>query len=270
MTLKLSRTAFLSLIWPLLTLFLCFWLPILIWIFKSATQKEGIIFYSGSAFTNLFVNTLWIAGLTTIFSIALAYPLALVWWTSKGKKASIITAVVFLPILVGLLARNYSWIGILSSESKYASLGFSIINAESYLYSMYSVILVMTYIFIPFAFFVLVNAFSSISHFEIDAAKTVGATTKEILFKLILPHTYRQVSISSFLIFASAIGYFVTPRMLGGGKQDMVGNLIWMYTNLGDFTTASSISLKFLLWFSPFYIFSFVLIVLSRKKIIGR
>ena len=267
---KLSRIAYVSLVWPIVILLLGFWLPILIWVIQAATVGDALTLYGGPAFTNLLGNTVWIAGLTTAFSIVLAYPISLLWWSSGEKQSTVITSLVFLPLLVGLLARNYSWIGMLSSDSPFTSLGFSLIGAESYLYTMYSVILVMTYIFVPIAFFVLANALSSVSNYEVDAAKTAGATTTEILLKLVLPHTYRQASIGAFLIFANAIGYFVTPRMLGGGKQDMIGNLIWMYTNLGDFTTASSISLTFLLWFSPFYIFSFVLIVTSRKRIIGR
>lgn len=265
-----SFASYVGLLWPILILLIGFWVPVFVWLLKASNPTTQTLIYSGDAFEKLMFNTTKVAALTTISSLLLAYPLAILWWTSGKRVSTLIASVVFLPLLVGLLARNYSWIGLLSSDTAFSSLGLSLIGAESLLYTVYSVILVMTYIFVPIAYFILLNALDSISTYEIEAAQTNGATGFEIVTRLVLPHTFRQASIGGFLIFANALGYFVTPRMLGGGNYDMIGNLIWGYSNLGDFPVASSLATTFLLWFSPFYLASFVLIVRSRKRIIGR
>lgn len=259
-----------GLVSPILVLLVAFWIPVGIWLIRALADKNQPLIYTGEAFSTLMRNTAIIAGLTTVMSLALSYPLALLWWIS-GKRTSVaIASVAFLPFLVGLLARNYSWIGLLSADSLLASLGLSIIDAKSALYTIYCVILVMTYIFVPIAYFILLNALNSISPYEVQAAQTAGASGIEIITKLAFPHTLRQASIGAFIIFANALGYFVTPKMVGGGNFDMIGNLIWRYTNSGWFGDATSVSTTFLLWFSPFYVVSFGLIIQNRKKIIGR
>ncbi len=175
-----------------------------------------------------------------------------------------------MPLAVGFLARNYSWIGVLSGNDTVSSLGLYYLQAEKLLYTKEAVVLVMAYIFIPFAYFILKNAFDAIRVEEIEAAVVLGATDAEVVLKVLFPRTLRQAAIGIVLIFAIALGYFVTPRMLGGGKVDMVGNLVWNYANLGQFAMASRISFWFLLVFSPFYAVSFLLIVLARRRVLGR
>jgi ABC-type spermidine/putrescine transport system permease subunit I len=150
-------------------------------------------------------------------------------------------------------------------------MGLVFVGGHNYLYRIHSVVGVMTYIFVPIAFFILIYALSSIRPYELDAARTLGATDYEIITRLVIPRTTRQAIIGAFLISANALGYFVTPHMLGGGNFDMLGNLIWKNINhLGLFSDASSLSISLLIVLSPFYFLSFLLIVRNRQRVLGR
>jgi len=246
-----------------------FLLPIGLWVLQLGSFPVWSA-VQGTPFLSLFWNTLFVGAVTTAISICLAYPIALLLWMSSRRTAFAIGLIVFLPVVVGFLARNYSWIGMMSGQDTVSSLGLSLIGVNTSLYTMQSVILVMTYIFVPIAFFILLQSLASISRHEVDGARTLGATELEIVWRLALPRTFRQATIGALLIFANASAYFVTPRMLGGGKYDLLGNLIWRNTNLGEFSAASAVSIWFLLFFGPFYVMSLAIVLRSRKKILGR
>jgi len=254
---------------PFLVLLVSFWVPILIWGISSGFLEDRSL-PKDVSFGTLTWNTLWLAFSTTFSSVLLAYPVALLGWLGRRKGSVALGGIVFMPLAVGFLARNYSWIGVLSGNDTVSSLGLYYLQAEKLLYTKEAVVLVMAYIFIPFAYFILKNAFDAIRVEEIEAAVVLGATDAEVVLKVLFPRTLRQAAIGIVLIFAIALGYFVTPRMLGGGKVDMVGNLVWNYANLGQFAMASRISFWFLLVFSPFYAVSFLLIVLARRRVLGR
>src|SRR5258706_808151 len=266
-----SDLSSIGVVWPIMVLIVGFWFPIAVWIIKYGSIKQPL----GLIRSDYFLHALWvtcaIAAATTVASVVLAYPLALIWWLSSQRISSLLAAVIFLPLIVGLLARNYSWIGMLSGRDLTSSMGLVLIRGQDYLYRIHSVIGVMTYIFVPIAFFILIYALSSVSRDELDAARAMGATDYEIVRRLVLPRTFRQAIIGAFLISANALGYFVTPHMLGGGNFDMLGNLIWKNINhLGLFAESSLLSISLLIVLSPFYLLSFILIVRNRQRVLGR
>jgi spermidine/putrescine transport system permease protein len=268
---KTSPVAAIAVAWPILLLLVGFWLPIGIWIVKYGSAPRTISVFCSGLFLHALLTTALIATATTVSSLVLAYPIALLWWNSNRTVANWLTRILFLPLIVGLLARNYAWIGLLTGQDMVSSFGLVVIKAEQSLYTWRAVIIVMTYIFIPIAFFVLVYALSTISRFEIEAARTLGSTDREVLTKIVLPHTLRQSVIGAFLIFANALGYFVTPHMLGGGNFDMLGNLIWNnLIKLGLFDEASALALSLIIVLIPFYLIAFFLIIRSRQKVLGR
>jgi putative spermidine/putrescine transport system permease protein len=254
---------------PFVVLAVSFWMPLLIWLLQHAHAFSPSALVD-ETFLRLLGNTFLVAMTTTVSAVAIAYPVALLWWMSGRALATALTVLLFLPMSVGLLARNYSWIGILSGRNVPASMGLVLLHAESWLYTLPAVIVVMTYVFIPVAFFLLVHAFSSVSRDEVNAARSLGAADHEVVVRLALPRSARQAVIGVLLIFASAVGYFVTPRMIGGGNFDMAGNLIWRYTNLGDFDDASAAALSFVLTLLPFYICALLVIVVRRRRMLGR
>lgn len=241
---------------PILYLILFFILPILLWILFNKN-----LFSYHSITKPLFFKQFWITGLiallTALGSVIISYPVALLWWINKKTKwSAILVFLVFIPILLGLLTRNYAWMNILS----YTSIQ----------YTFSAVILVMLYIFIPFVFFVLIQGFGNINHNTLEAAKIMGANIFESFWRVIFPQTLRHIYIASFLVFANSLSYYITPAMIGGGKTDMIGNIIWKYVDKGLFPEASNISLTFIFYMIPIFVVVLYFILKRRKLYLSR
>lgn len=150
-----------------------------------------------------------------------------------------------LPLLMGLLARNYSWIGLLSNPGIIGSSG-RVLFGSGFLYSIGAIIVVMVCIFVPVSFFILIQGARAIRTVQIDAARTLGVPDWKIVFKVLIPLTTRAALLAFCFTFSLAVGFFVTPNMIGGGKYDFIGNAILMYVDLGSFEVASSLGVIFL------------------------
>lgn len=220
---------------PILFLFFFFILPILIWLIITH-ELLSITVILKPPFIKQFLNTGSISLLTALFSVIFAYPIALFWWILKksGYISKILIVILLSPIILGLTTRNYSWMGIFSGTP--------------FQYSMLAVLIVMIYIFIPFSFFVLIQGMNSISNLTMDASKTMGANIIETFTKVIFPQTIRQCGLAFLLVFSNSLCFYITPSMIGGGKYDMVGNVIWQLVNYGQFNEASKISIIFLIY----------------------
>lgn len=173
---------------PFIFIALFFMIPIIIWFGKSIIfMIDGLLLFS--QFLNQLIYTFIIAILSSIFSVLFAYPLAYIWWKTKGTVAkSIISISVFTPVTFGLLTRNFSWIGLLSDTGLHDFLGINTASLNSLLYNTEIVIIVMVYLFIPLAYFVLIQGMQSINIYSLYSAQSMGATFTEIFLKVILVH----------------------------------------------------------------------------------
>lgn len=223
-------------------------MPLIIWVFNSlsgntpATTLEDYPFWSTTA------RTLLISTIVSCFSTLAAYPLVLVWRFSRAGVKRFLAVAMTAPLILGLLARNYSWIGMLSSNRLWTSMGWSLLAGNELIFTPLSVGLVMSCIFVPITFFILIQGISSVKSNHIDAARTCGAVDWRIMTFLVIPMTLRAAILSFGLVLAMAVGYFITPRMIGGGKTQFVSNIILELINQGNFGQASQIGLKFLLF----------------------
>ncbi len=233
--------------WPALILGIIvattYWLPMFWWLFYIATG--GIEWPEGLPFWSLAMHTSYLCLFSTILAIIISYPFVIVWRFSNAVVNKCITALMIIPLIMGLLARNYSWIGLLTNQGSFGTLGRRILG-DDFLFSSYAIILVMAVIFVPVAFFILIQATRSIRSEHIEAARTLGVPDWRILFVVVLPITYRAAILAAGFIFALSVGFFVTPSMIGGGNYDFIGNAVLLYVNLGDFQKASTLALAFL------------------------
>lgn len=237
---------------PILFLLLFFILPIVLWVIKYKSTFT-VDFILDPPFPRQLATTYLLSLITSVASVVIAYPLALTWWVKKRNYFSkVVLALVFVPFALGLITRNYTWMSILS----YTDIG----------YSFNAVIIVMVYIFIPFAFFILIQGFTTIPSSNLEAAKIMGANLFESFRKIILPQTQRQVLISGFLVFTNSLCYYITPAMIGGGNYDMTGNVIWQHVDRGLFTEASGISIAFVVYMIPVFIFALYFIIKRKKR----
>ena len=225
-------------------LLVCYWVPIAWWAWRAFTGP-GIALPHGLPFGHLVVRTVVLSFLASSLSVVAAYPFVLLWRLSPRVSRPMGLLVMAAPLLMGLLARNYSWIGLLSNQGAPGALARAILGG-GFLYSSTGVVITMACIFTPLSFFILLQGVHTASMAHVESARTLGAPDWKILMFVVLPLTFRSAVLALGFTFAFAVGFFVTPRMIGGGKYEFVGNSILMYVDLGRFDIATAISLAFL------------------------
>ena len=179
----------------------------------------------------LYLKVIWrslkLALLTTLICLILGYPMAMILAKSGFGKGSILVILLIIPMWMNFLARTYAWMslldgaGILSTFLK--SLGLPGLNV---LYTEGAVILGMVYNFLPFMILPIYSVLIKIDHSLIEAAEDLGAAPMKVFSKITLPLSVSGVITGITMVFLPAVSTFVISRLLGGGKVNMVGNLI--------------------------------------------
>ena len=179
----------------------------------------------------LYLKVIWrslkLALLTTLICLILGYPMAMILAKSGFGKGSVMVILLIIPMWMNFLARTYAWMslldgaGILSTFLK--SLGLPGLNV---LYTEGAVILGMVYNFLPFMILPIYSVLMKIDHSLIEAAEDLGAAPMKVFSKITLPLSVSGVITGITMVFLPAVSTFVISRLLGGGKVNMVGNLI--------------------------------------------
>ncbi|MGM9992134.1 MAG: ABC transporter permease [Candidatus Bruticola sp.] len=166
---------------------------------------------------------------TTFFCLLLGYPLA--WYIARygGRYKPFLLIMVMLPFWTSYLIRIFAWMTILQSEGVLNALLLNlglISQPLNLLNTHFSVILGLTYGFLPFAILPLYVSLEKLDVSLLEAAADLGAPPSETFIKVIFPLSLPGVTAASLLTFVPAMGDFVTPDVLGGVDTMMIGNLI--------------------------------------------
>jgi ABC-type spermidine/putrescine transport system permease subunit I len=167
---------------------------------------------------------------------------------------------VAIPLVVGFIARNFAWLGLFTvMEHTLTSLFGRTIPVA---YNSATVIVVMASAFVPLAFFIISNALRPLRYEQLEAAQLMGVPPVRLFSAVVLPITLRSATLAFLLILALAIAYFVTPRMIGGGKVDFIGSTAIKFLNTGDTVFANQLALTMLI---PAILVSIVLVFLILR-----
>lgn len=211
-------------------------LPLVILLGNSVVVTvDGVRHFSLANFARvldpLYLNVIWrslrLALITTVICIAIGYPMAMILAKSGFGKGSILVILLIIPMWINFLARTYAWMslldgaGILSTFLK--SIGLPGLNV---LYTEGAVILGMVYNFLPFMILPIYSVLIKIDHSLVEAAEDLGASPMKVFSKVTLPLSISGVVTGITMVFLPAVSTFVISRLLGGGKVNMVGNLI--------------------------------------------
>ena len=226
-----------TMVWLVLFLMLPL-LVILVYSFGSrGTYGDVILGFSFSNYAKAF-SPLWLpiivrsfvfAGLATIFTLLMGYPLAYFIAKYGGRKKSVYLILVMLPFWTSYLIRTYSWIVILRSQGVINTVlqALHIINEPlNILNTPYSVVLGLTYGFLPFMTLPLYASLERLDKSLIEAAWDLGANRLWTLLKVTIPLSLPGIVAGTLLTFIPAVGDFVTPDLLGGPDTQMIGNVI--------------------------------------------
>ena len=174
-------------------------------------------------------RTFEISLIVTLLTILLGYPLSYYLSLLPNNKANALLILVLLPFWTSLLVRTTSWIAILQTNgviNKFL-LSTGIINMPlEIIYNKFATILAMTHILLPFMVLPLYSVMKGINSSYVQASQSLGANPFMSFIKIYFPMSVPGLNAGALLVFIVAIGYYITPALLGGVDGQLISNLI--------------------------------------------
>jgi spermidine/putrescine transport system permease protein len=192
-----------------------------------------------------FANSLRYAAITTVLCIAIGYPIA--YWISRagGRRKILLLILVMLPFWTSYLIRSYAWMIILRDNGVLngALQAVGLIDEPLILLNTdFSVILGMTYGFLPFAILPLFVSIDRLDEHLVQAARDLYASGRGAFLHVTLPLTMPGIIAASLLTFIPAIGDYVTPDLLGGAQTTTAAKLVQtLFTSGRDWPYGSAL-----------------------------
>jgi putative spermidine/putrescine transport system permease protein len=182
-------------------------------------------------YVDLFVKTFAMAGLITVICLILAYPVAHLLATLPLKWSNILMILVLLPFWTSLLVRTTSWMVLLQQQGVVNNVlvALGVIGEDGRIAMMYNqtgTIIAMTHILLPFMILPLYSVMRPIPPSYVRAARSLGASSWTAFRRVYLPQTLPGIGAGSLLVFILAVGYYITPALVGGASGQLISNLI--------------------------------------------
>jgi spermidine/putrescine transport system permease protein len=237
---------------PLLYLLLFFAIPTLIMVlasFRTGGEFGGLAplledgkldlnldsygrFFTESIYAEIFLKSVWYALFTTLFCLALAYPLAALIAKSPRRYRDLLLLLVILPFWSNFLIRVYAWMIILGPNAALART----VNAVAawlghtepvpLLFSSFAVLVCLVYVHLPFMVLPLYANLEKHDQALLDAAQDLGANAWQRFWRITFPLSLPGVYAGAALVFIPALGIFAIPDILGGPENSLIGNVI--------------------------------------------
>ncbi|TQI74194.1 putative spermidine/putrescine transport system permease protein [Bosea sp. AK1] len=181
-------------------------------------------------------DTLKLAILSTLLCVAISYPLAYAMWrTRSAKLQKLIALIVFAPVLVSVVVRSYGWTVLLADQGpvNYLLMKLGLTTEPiSLVYNMTGTVISLAHVFLPFVVFPILASMLRLDPTLREAAEDLGAGWWTIFRRITLPLTLPGAIAGAQICFTLALGSFVTPAILGGGRVLVLP--IQIYTATSD------------------------------------
>lgn len=185
---------------------------------KDASQYSGIFFRS-----------IWLSTIATVICLVIAYPISFILSRMNLKAQSTMLMLVMLPMWMNFLLRTYAWMTLLGNEGvintllSYIGLGpFKMLNTQG------AVVLGMVYNYLPYMILPIYSVMVKIDNSILEAASDLGGNRITTMIKVVIPLSLPGIMSGITMVFVPAISTFIISRMLGGGSNLLIGDLIEM------------------------------------------
>lgn len=182
-----------------------------------------------SQYSNIFVRSIWLAAIATVICLVIAYPIAFILARMNRSYQSTMLMLVMLPMWMNFLLRTYAWMtllgnnGIINNFFSLLGLGpFKMLNTQG------AVVLGMVYNYLPFMILPIYTVMEKIDSSVLEAAQDLGCNSVNSLTRVVFPLSLPGVMSGITMVFVPAISTFIISRMLGGGGNLLIGDLIEM------------------------------------------
>ncbi len=182
-------------------------------------------------YVKLFMRTLNLSLLITFLTFVLAYPIAHLLATLPLRKSNLLMILVLLPFWTSLLVRTTAWMVLLQSQGVVNDMlvALGIVSNDHRIQMMYNkigTVVAMTHILLPFMVLPLYSVMRPINPSYVRAARSLGATSWTAFRRIYFPQTVPGIGAGALLVFILAVGYYITPALVGGAKGQLISNLI--------------------------------------------
>jgi putative spermidine/putrescine transport system permease protein len=220
----------------------------------------------------LFVKTLVLSAVITFICLLLAFPISHLLATLPTSKSNLLMILVLLPFWTSLLVRTTSWIALLQQQGVVNDglVATGLLADDSriaMIYNQTGTIVVMTHILLPFMVLPLYSVMRVIPPSYARAARSLGASSWTTFRRIYLPQTLPGVAAGSLLVFILAVGYYITPALVGGADGQLISNLIAFHMSKSNWSMAAALSAVLLAAVLIFYWLYDRLVGIDRLKL---
>lgn len=193
----------------------------------SLSQYQKL--FESSVYVNVLLITLKISLWTTFFSVVAGYPVAYLISSLSAKRKTSLLFWVLLSFWTSFLVRTFAWVVLLGRNGVVNQLlqALGILDAPAnLLYNFGSVLVGMVHALMPLAVLTMLSVMENIDRNLPRAASTLGARPGTAFWKIYFPLSMPGVAAAAIMVFVTAIGFFITPALLGGRKETMITQII--------------------------------------------
>ncbi len=186
-------------------------------------------------FRDTFLRTLGISIGVTTLTLLLGFPVAYLLATLPVRSSNLLMIMVVLPFWTSLLVRTTAWVVLLQPHGiiNDVLMALHIISQPAELiYNRVGTVVAMTHIQLPFTLLPIYSVMKTISPSHIRAARSLGAGPFYAFWMVYFPQTLPGIAAGCLLTFILCLGYYITPALVGGPSDQMVGYFIAHYTNV--------------------------------------
>ncbi|WP_350333955.1 ABC transporter permease [Coralliovum pocilloporae] len=194
---------------------------------------EGVQFLDedDQIYLYLFGRTLFLSITITVTCLLLGYPIAWILANLPLRTSNLLMILVLLPFWTSLLVRTSAWIVLLQQQGVINNtlVWLGVLDDQNRLEMMFNqtgTIIAMTHILLPFMILPLYSVMKSIPPHYVRAAKSLGATDWVAFWRVYFPQTVPGIGAGAILVFILAIGYYITPELVGGTSGIFISNRI--------------------------------------------
>ena len=180
-----------------------------------------------SNYMPVLIHSVWLAALATAICLLIGYPISYIISRTNASRQKVLLMLVILPMWMNFLLRTYAWMTLLERNgwlNKFFGLigigPFNMINTQG------AVVLGMVYNYLPFMILPIYSIMTKIEDYTIEAAQDLGAGSMRVFSRVVLPLSMPGVASGITMVFVPAVSTFIISRMLGGGSNMLIGDLI--------------------------------------------
>ena len=205
--------------------------PLLMVLFFAFTSKNGGLTFDNitgiGKYSHVFLKSINLSAIATAICLLIAFPIAYMISRMGESAQRTMIMLLMLPMWMSFLLRTYAWMTLLEKEgliNKFLELfgigPIAMINTPG------AVVLGMVYNYLPFMVLPLHSVMVKIDKSVIEAAQDLGANGFHVLIRILLPLSLPGIITGITMVFVTSVSTFIISRMLGGGKNLLIGDLI--------------------------------------------